>query len=194
MSTVYFIASDGETIITLDCVESVDVSKSNSISTSSVMSGNTTSDGYEEGLKKVNINGLVTYSKSVRQQQEGIPNPLEFQDLVDDTIRSHTKFRLYVSKGKHQLLKDIEVCAIDNYSVTATEYLDSIEVSLSISEVFVSQAATTTFLPPVKSPEAAKSTSDTENTKATKTQETKERSRSLALAFEEETLKLFTGG
>ncbi len=160
MGLLYFIADDGNSIVALDCEESLKVSKKNSVSESSVMSGSTVSDGYKEGNKVVALSGKVTYNKSAAQQQQGTPDPLEIQNLLDTNIRNHTRFKLYADQSGFALLKDIDTCIIEDYTVDVQHYTDTIILSMVIKEVFVSDAATTTTLPPRPDTESAKSDSD----------------------------------
>ena len=148
MSIVYFITEDGKSIVALDCEEAVSVTKQNSVSRHSVMSGNA-SDGVTEGNKVINLSGKVTYTKSASQQTQGTPNPIEIQDQLDSFSRNNYRFRVYTDQTSLPLLKGIDQCALGTSTVTLGGWTDTIEVSMTIEEVFVSKSATTTFLPPV---------------------------------------------
>lgn len=168
MSLIYFIAEDGESIIALDCEQSLEISKSNTVTESSIVTGESRADGFVEGNKRIAVSGLVTYSKSASQQTQGTPDPLEFQNLLDATIRSHSRFKLYAAKGNTQFLPDINNCVIDNYNIVIDRFSNAITANLAISEVFISEAATKTELPPVASKTDKSSIPKSEKTKSSK--------------------------
>ncbi|CAH9012605.1 conserved hypothetical protein [Vibrio phage 424E50-1] len=151
MSIVYFITEDGNSIVALDCEEAVSVSKQNSVSKYSVMSGKNVSDGYSEGNKVISLSGKVTYTKSASQQTQGTPTPIELQEQLDSFSENHYRFRVYTDNSSLPLLKGIDNCVLGGAVVTLGGWKDTIEVSMTIEEVFVSKSATTTFLPPIPS-------------------------------------------
>lgn len=150
MSLVYFMSESGD-LICLDGTEAVDVSRSNSVSKSSMMSGRSVADGVAEGNKIITVTGICTYTKSVRQQQNGNPDPLKLQDLLDEVVRNQEKFKLRFKKGAYTLLRDIKNCVIVDQSVRVADYLDSVAVTLTIEEVFVSESAKKTYLQAIPS-------------------------------------------
>ncbi|AGG57826.1 hypothetical protein VPBG_00054 [Vibrio phage helene 12B3] len=159
MSKVYIISPDGQTVIGLDCEKNITVSRSNKVTTKSVMSGKDISDGYQAGLRTVNINGMMTYSKSVAQQDT--LNPLDFQREIDNLVDGRQRFTLYSEKSI-QLLDDIADCVIESCTVMLDKFLNAIQVDLVIREVWISQAAQVgnLYLPPEKSSSATKDGSD----------------------------------
>ncbi|ADX87894.1 hypothetical protein [Vibrio phage JSF13] len=186
MSYVYFQSSGGD-LICLDATSAVEVNKSNTVASYSMMDGRNRSDGYSEGNKIVNINGLVTHTKSVRQQQTGTPTPVQFQRLIESVERNHERFTLMVDSGVFPLLDNIKNCVISSRSVKVEQYLDTIEVNMTIEEVFVSKAATTTFLAPQPSPQASGQISGETPVGSGGTSTTKEEDRrTIALAIKED--------
>ncbi|QXN60112.1 hypothetical protein KUA24_45 [Vibrio phage HNL01] len=187
MALIYFVSQSGD-IIALDGTESVEVSKDNSVSKSSMMDGTTISDGYSEGNKVISISGKVTYSKSLRQQLDGTPTPLQFQRLIQQTERNHERFTLRTYKGSWPLLDDIKDCVIASNSVSITEYLDTIDVTLTIEQVFVSKSARTTYLAPQRTKQEGTSASvaDTEDSTGGKGATEEKDNRTIALALAED--------
>lgn len=170
MSIVYFIAPDGKSVIGLDCEESIGMQKKNKVTEYSVMTGETVSDGFQEGNKVVNLSGKVTYNKSVSQESDGTPNPIEIQDMLDDASRSHHRFRLYTDTDRLPLLKGIDECVVESYGVDLGGWTDTVTLSMTIKEVFVSDAAKKTYLPPLPNKEQAKSGSEPTAGKGGKTE------------------------
>lgn len=148
MATVYFLSVDGKDMIALDCEESIQYSRSNQSTKSSIFSGSTVSDGFIEGNYIVSIQGRITYSKTSRQQDN--PDPIKFQNLIDQYVSRKKRFTLYTSKQGFQLLNNLENCVITDHTVTVGEYEDTILVSLTVEAQFVSNAANVTYLPPVR--------------------------------------------
>ncbi|AUR92160.1 hypothetical protein NVP1170O_047 [Vibrio phage 1.170.O._10N.261.52.C3] len=165
MSLVYFVATDGSTLVKLDCEESISVSRANQSTKSSIMTGASKSDGFVVGNRQVSIQGVVTYSKTPRQT--GNPNPLEFIKHIDALINAHQRFTLYADTSYSKLLQDIEDCVITSFTHTVDKFEDTITVNLSFEEQFVTGAATTTYLPP--QPSSGTSASLSENTDSGKT-------------------------
>ena len=159
MSKVYIISPDGQTVIGLDCEKNVTVSRNNTVTTKSVMSGKDISDGYQVGLRSVNISGIMTYSKGVGQQDT--LNPLDFQRAIDNLVDNKQRFTLYTDKSV-QLIDDISDCVIESHTVIIDKFLNAVQVDLVVREVWISQAAQlgNLYLPPEKSASAAKDGSD----------------------------------
>ncbi len=175
MSKAYIIAPDGETVICLDCEQNISVSRENQITSKSIMSGKEISDGYTTGLKTVNMSGIVTYSKGLHQQDN--LNPIDFQRQIDSLIEGKQRFTLYTDKSV-ELMDDIEDCVIESCSVNLDRFLNAVTVTLSVRELWISQAATvgTLFLPPEQSAGANADGSSPTNGKGGKTEvEEKER-------------------
>lgn len=193
MSKVYIIAPDGEAIIGLDCEKSITVSRDNQITSKSVMSGKDISDGYTTGLKTINIEGIVTYSKGL-QQQDNL-NPIDFQRTIDNLIDSQQRFTLYSDKVV-ELMDNIEDCVIESCSVALDRFLNAITVQITIREVWISQSAAigSFYLPPKKSKSAKLDGSDPTKGKGGKTEvEEKEKERVTILRGTEEDLRGLLG-
>lgn len=152
MAFYYFLSKDGEDIICLDAERDISVTRNNTASTSSIMSGAVKTDGFEIGNRVITINGVLTYSKSPRQKIDGNPTPLSFQRLLDELIKSKQRFTLFSNKRGDQLFDDIDDCIILNHSVQSRD-LNSITASITIQEQFVTDAARTTTIPPKLSSE-----------------------------------------
>lgn len=170
MGLVYFISDDGESVISLDCEEEINLTKKVKVTESSVMSGKTVSDGYREMNKVLRISGKVTYSKTPKQLIDGNLNPIEIQNILDSVIRNHHRFKVYTDESDSNipLLKSIEQCVVEEYSVSLAKYINTIVLTLTLKEVFVTDAAKTGYLENVPSKEAAKSGSDPSKVKSSK--------------------------
>ncbi|WP_021024330.1 phage baseplate protein [Salinivibrio costicola] len=141
MAFYYLLSKDGDNIICLDAENNISVSRNNTASTSSIMSGAVKTDGFEIGNRVVTINGVLTYSKSPRQKIDGNPTPLSFQRLLDELVKSKQRFTLFSNKRGEQLFDDIDDCIILSHSVQSRD-LNSISASITIQEQFVTDAAT----------------------------------------------------
>lgn len=183
MSIIYFITEDGSSIVALDCEESIEISKQNQVSNYSVMGGDTVSDGYSEGNKIVNLSGKVTYTKSSTQQTQGTPNPIELQDMLDSFSRNHYRFRMYTDDSALPLLRGIENCMLGSSQVSLGGWRDTIQVDMTINEIFVSQAARVTELPPIPTQETSKTTKDPEKGSGGKTTASEEKKGTILFNF-----------
>ena len=141
MSVVYLLSKDGENIIALDCTTNVSRTRSNSITTNSVMSGANASDTYTIGNQTISFTGLVTYNKTANSATDS-PDPLEFQTLLNDLVRSYTRFDLF----GNDLIPTLKDCVLTEESYTQDTFEDTIRVSLSVTEVFVTDPADRTSL------------------------------------------------
>ena len=184
MAMVYFKSVDGKTNISLDIETDIQVSLPSTVSKTSNMSGIAVSDDVIEGNANISVNGVVTYSKL--SSQENNLNPIQLQEALQESRRNRTRFTLYVKDYGQPLLKDYDDCVISNVDVSVGKYSDSINVSLSFEQVFVSQAAKATYLAP-KSSESAKPT--TANTKdssdGSKTHKDEKGSRTIVFAIKD---------
>lgn len=175
MGMVYFKSNDG-TLVTMDGEDSIEVSKSNVVASSSVISTKNSSDDVIEGNLVLNVQGRVTYSKT--PSQTGNPTPEEWVDLIESTISARTRFTVYSVKyqGGKPLLKDYPNMVIADYGYTVSKFEDTIIARITFQEVFVSGAATETTLAPKKSSTAKESyPSTTTGGKGVSTEDTEER-------------------
>lgn len=159
---MYFMSTDGRNIVTLDCEDGITVSQSNTTTRNSVMTGKSISDSFIRGNKTVDVTGVVTYSKTPSQINDGNPNPAQFTAHVENMINSRQRFTLFADQSYSKLLRDVEDCVIASWNYVVDEYEDTITVSMTFEEQFVSQAAQVTYLAPKPSKEAAKSIQDKE--------------------------------
>ena len=173
MGLAYFISDDGESVISLDCEQEINLSKSVNVTESSVMSGKTVSDGYREMNKVLQISGKVTYSKSANQLIDGNLDPFEIQEALDSSIRNHHRFKVYTDENDSNipLLKSIEQCVIQQYTVTLSRYVNAIDINMTIKEVFVSKSAKVGYLENIPNEDAAKTGSDPEKVRSGKQEE-----------------------
>lgn len=169
MSMVYF-KSNSDTLVCLDGETEISISLSNTVTSNSVMSGREVGDDIQRGLRTIDVTGIVTYSKTSAQQ--GNPTPSEFIDLIEQAIDDKQRFTLYSVKnisGK-DLLKDYDNLVVASYNYVVDRFEDSITARITFQEIFVSSAATKTYLAPVRSASTASSTSDpTKGSKGTAT-------------------------
>lgn len=180
MGMVYFKTEDSDILVTMGSETSIEVSKSNKVTNSSVMSGRTVGDDLIEGNFVVNVQGVVSYSKSAAQKDH--PTPEEWEDLVDTAIANKRRFTLYSAKYKdgQPLLKDYQNVVIADYGYTVDEYANAIKARIVFQEVFVTNAAKITTLSPVRSTETKPSTQDaTKGGKGTSTKNDEEYSRTI---------------
>lgn len=136
MANVFLTNKQGD-ILALDCTQTVNKVRSNSLSESSVMSGANISDGYTIGNRMISLSGLVTYNK-IGGLSENTFDPLEFQVELDRLVEDHTRFTFY----GNELIPSVKNCVILSDEVIMDNFADTIRVNLSLKEVFVSEAAT----------------------------------------------------
>ena len=147
MAYYYLLSEDGNDIICMDAEKQATVTRNNTASTSSVMSGDNVTDGYEIGNRTIQINGIISYNKMPRQDIRGNPNPIEFQRRVDELIFSKKRFTLFSDKRGVEIFDDIDECIIQSVSVSSRD-LTSVSASMTIKEIFVTDSAQVTYLPP----------------------------------------------
>lgn len=182
MAMVYFFAADGKTKVSLDVENNIQVSLPSSVSKSSNMRGVSVSDDVIEGNVTISMSGIVTYSK-LESQTKNL-NPIQLQEKLQESRRNRVRFTLYIKDYGQALLQNYDDCVISNVDISVGKYSDSINVSMSFEQVFVSQAAKASYLAP-KSSEASKPT--TANTKdsvdGAKTQVDEDKGRTAAKAI-----------
>ncbi len=140
MSIVYFQSTDNSTKVRMDCETNITISQTNRTSQYSIMSGASASDGFIEGNKIVNVQGIVTYSKT--KSQTGYPDPSEFQSLIDEAITNKSRFTLHSDEGStYKLLPLITNCVIKSYNYKIDKYLDTLTASIQFESQFVTDAA-----------------------------------------------------
>jgi len=157
MATVFFHAQDGTTKVRLDSEASISVSLPSMVSKSSNMNGVSVSDDVIEGNAVISVEGRVTYSK-LKSQEKNL-DPIQFQEALQDARRNRNRFTLYARSKDQPLLQNYDNCVIANVDITVDKYSDTITVSLTFEQVFVSLAAKKVFLA-AKSSESAKPTTE----------------------------------
>ena len=151
MSSVYMHSPVSGDLLTLDTVVNVNKTASNTLTKSSIMEGSSVGDGYTKGNPKISFSGLCSYNKIIRNpvEDEIIPDPIAFHLILDEIIDSYERFTLY----GNDLIPDLAEVVIVDYSITQNRYIDTIEVSLTVEQVFVSERAVTSR---ITQPEKAK--------------------------------------
>jgi hypothetical protein len=163
MGMLQFKTVDSDIIVQMDTESSIEVSKSNTISNSSVMSGANTSDNMQEGNVTVSVQGRVTYSKTASQQDN--PNPSEWIDLIDNAIRNKRVFKLDYDKhesGK-AILKSYDNMVISDYGYTVDRFEDTITTRITFNEIYITDAAIVTELDPLPKKEDKPQLQDAES-------------------------------
>ena len=147
MSIFYFMSQDGKTRVTLDCEKEASVSYPSSVSKASTSAGKTISHQVVEGNAIISVSGLVTVHKAITKLQN--LSPLDFQEEINAVRRNATRFTLYLDFAKTKLIKDFKDCVISNAEVVLSNKMDTIEVSLTFEQVFITDSAKTVFFAPI---------------------------------------------
>lgn len=200
MAIIFFLAQDNKTQVKLDSEASIEVSLPSTVSNSSVMTGQSVSDDVIEGNAIITVTGLVTYAKM--PAQEGTPNPIQFQELIQEARRNRRRFTVFAKDSGQPLLQDYEDCVISDVGISVDRYSDAITVSIVFEQIFISESAKKTFLAPKRKESVKPNTSDTKDSgQSTKTKTEEDESRTIAVAMVDEGTKLvksavgiFTGG
>lgn len=166
MAIAYFYSNDNKTKISMDAETSLTYSQTNTSTKSSMMSGAPASDGYTIGNKTVTLEGLVTSSKTPYQESNNL-SPDDFRKYIEETIQKRTRFTVNFDFPENgtRLLDSVSNCIITNIRYVIDKYEDTMTVSLTFEEQFISPAATETVLTPKQSAAAAKSYSTTGDAK-----------------------------
>lgn len=189
MGVLHFISVDGRTRVSLDTEDTISVSYPSTVTKTSTSEGVGISHGAIEENITISASGLITYSKSVAQDQAGNLNPIEFQEHLQRCRRAGHKFTVYTFEDGLPLLQDYENCVISDATVTASKYSNSVSVEISFEQVFVSEAAKKTYLKPKPAAAAKPSAGSPDgNGQGTKTKETEKQSESIFF----KNTKLFT--
>lgn len=184
MPMVFFLDTDGTTRIGMDSTSSVSISMPSTASTSSTMSGKPVSDEVIEGNVTISVSGIVTYSKLPSQVNN--LDPLSFQKSLQVARRNKRRFTVYLKDTGQPLMQNYKNCVLTNVEVTIDKFSDAITVNLGFEQIFVSQAATVSFLAP-KVKESAKPTVEgtTPAGQSTGTEASEEESKTVALKLKE---------
>jgi len=147
MSSVYMMPRvSNETtnvFFALDITTEVSKSQSNALTKSSVMDGSNFSDGYTIGNPSITFTGICNYHKINRNIPGFItPNPREFSVILDKMIASFQRFTLY----GNNLIPTLPNVVITSYQINQSKYSESMEVTITVEQVFVSERAQTVRL------------------------------------------------
>mgnify|MGYP005991773427 CR=1 FL=1 len=190
MPMVFFLDTDGTTRIGMDSTSSVSISMPSTASTSSTMSGKPVSDEVIEGNVTISVSGIVTYSKLPSQVNN--LDPLSFQKSLQVARRNKRRLTVYLKDSGQPLMQNYKNCVLTNVEVTIDKFSDAITVNLGFEQIFVSQAATISFLAP-KVRESAKPTvkGPTSAGQSTATEATEKERRTMFEAADQDLPKLF---
>lgn len=147
MSLVYFINNARE-IVCFDGETDVSVSQTNDVASSSVISGRNIADDVHEGDIFINVSGLVTYTKTLTQSNNKNPTPQEIVQRIAGVIASRSRFTLYATDSRFPLIDSYDNCVIASWSYSLDDSEDTIEVTITFQQKFVSQSAKKSYLPP----------------------------------------------
>lgn len=138
---VYFLSDDGSTKVSLDCEDNITVNMPSTVTKSSVSSGKAITHEVIEGNVTISVSGLVTYSKSVAQENN--LDPIGLQNELQKARRDSRKFKLFMSdvEDERPLYNDYDDCVISDVTVTAEKYSNAVRVDISFEQIFVSKAA-----------------------------------------------------
>lgn len=113
------------------------------------MSGKSVAHDSVEGNITISVSGKVTYTKSVSQIEN--PTPSQFRKELQKMRSGQKRFTLYAAEqGERVLMDTFPNVVIADAQVDLENYSDTIMVSLTFEQVFVSKSATAGYLPPIK--------------------------------------------
>jgi hypothetical protein len=137
MAVVYLRSNNGA-FLALDVTTNVSKTRSASITSSSIQSGASIADGYTIGNPSITFTGLCTDTKiRTKDGTDDFLNPFDLDLEINDMVESQERFILY----GNDLIPNLEDVVITNYSVTQGQYLDTLEVTLTVEQVFISESA-----------------------------------------------------
>lgn len=138
---VVFMKSPSGDLLTLDAITEVSKSRSNSLTKSSVMSGAQISDGYTIGNPTITFSGICSYTKvGVGRHPAVPPTPVELNTILDEMVISEERFTLY----GNDLIPTLNNVVIKDYGIVQSKWLNTINVTITVEQVFVSESATRT--------------------------------------------------
>lgn len=137
MSVVYLRSNNGS-LLALDVTTNVSKSRSSSITSSSVQSGASVADGYTLSNPTLTFSGVCTATKIRETKGDSyFLHPYDLDLEINSMMESQEKFILYGS----DLIPNLEDVVITNYSTTQSQYEDTVDVNITVEQVFVSEAA-----------------------------------------------------
>lgn len=132
MAVVYLFS--GDTLIALDATTNVSRTISAQTTSTTIQNGSNISDHYHSSLPTISFSGVITNSKSARQNT---PDLESFTTLVDQLIASKVPFTLYGDDGG---IPDLDLCLITSFAVSKdVTNFDSLQVSITVSQIDISR-------------------------------------------------------
>lgn len=161
MSLIFFLDVDGETRVSLDTESSITINMPATVSSTSNMEGQTVSDELIEGNITIDVTGRVTYSKLPSQFNN--LNPIDFQNALQRARRGRRRFTLFYKDTGQALLQNYKNCVLKSATVNIGKYSDTITVSLSFEQIFISASAKKTTLKPIVKTSAKPTVTETKD-------------------------------
>ncbi|MCX9483815.1 phage baseplate protein [Vibrio cholerae] len=187
---MYFQTLNGE-LFCLDATTAIDISRRAMVTESPILTQKDRTEGYSVGNRRVEVQGLITYTKSVRQQFVGNPTPDKAIKLINGVMDNHEYFTVFWDNlGKYKLAGDpIKNCVVESFRYVIDEFLDTITVSLILKEIDIRDADGKGSLKETPSPEASSQISDEQTVSSGGVSQTKEQTRSEWLRLYEDLVK-----
>ncbi|EOW9283526.1 TPA: hypothetical protein PX772_002860 [Vibrio cholerae] len=187
---MYFQTLSGE-LFCLDATNAIDISRRAMVTESPILTQKDRTEGYSVGTRRVEVQGLITYTKSVRQQFVGNPTPDKAIKLINAVMDNHEYFTVFWDNlGEYKLAGDpIKNCVVESFRYVIDEFLDTITVSLILKEIDIRDADGKGSLKETPSPEASSQISDEQAVSSGGVSQTKEQTRSDWLRMYEDLVK-----
>ncbi|WP_217564264.1 phage baseplate protein [Vibrio cholerae] len=187
---MYFQTLSGE-LFTLDATNAIDISRRAMVTETPILTQKDRTEGYSVGTRRVEVQGLITYTKSVRQQFVGNPTPDKAIKLINGVMDNHEYFTVFWDNlGEYKLAGDpIKNCVVESFRYVIDEFLDTITVSLILKEIDIRDADGKGSLKETPSPEASSQISDEQAVSSGGVSQTKEQTRSDWLRMYEDLVK-----
>ncbi|EGR1056581.1 hypothetical protein EFU43_15265 [Vibrio cholerae] len=187
---MYFQTLSGE-LFCLDATTAIDISRRAMVTESPILTQKDRTEGYSVGTRRVEVQGLITYTKSVRQQFVGNPTPDKAIKLINAVMDNHEYFTVFWDNlGEYKLAGDpIKNCVVESFRYVIDEFLDTITVSLILKEIDIRDADGKGSLKETPSPEASSQISDEQAVSSGGVSQTKEQTRSDWLRMYEDLVK-----
>lgn len=166
--------ANGEALA-LDATTNVGYSRSASISTSTIFQGNNISDNYRPELPVVNVQGIVTATKT-RGNEEGIRAPSELRGMLDNWVNSKYLIRMYGTYDN--AIPSLSNLAISNFEVGRdVNRSDGLTVTLTLAQLDISNSVQLSSVTIPKSNTNGIAAKPSKNTPEGKTSENSEQTR-----------------
>lgn len=155
--------------IALDVTTDLTYSRNGTPTTSTIFNGAKISDHYRPNLPTLNLNGVVTYTKT--SSGDNLLSPKEFDTFIDNLMDSQTLLSFIGTYD--QAIKDRSNIVIVAYTSTRNvQHSDSLQVSMTLQQLDISNSVTkttittgkTSLTSPVNSKATEGKTTDTTDT------------------------------